>query len=174
MAAGFLPVAGIDVNPDLGSSDLGVLAGALPLGVSTTAHLEQVPHADVAFLCTGSDLTAVTPLLLQLAEQRLNVVSTCEELSYPWHLNPMLADEINARATECGVAIVGTGINPGFVLDTLILDLARASNDVSHVLGRRRVDLGTRRAQLRQKAGVGLTPDEFAANAPNLGHVGLV
>jgi hypothetical protein len=60
------------------------------------------------------------------------------------------------------------------VLDTLVLDLARASAGVEHILARRRVDVATRRPQLQQKVGVGLTPAEFADNAATLGHVGFL
>lgn len=173
-ARGLRPVAGIDTAAELQGQDLGTIAGGRPLGVQITPDLINAWPADAAIVCTGSRLASVAPTILDLVQGKLHVVSTCEELAYPWRLNREAAEEIDAVARQCGVVVVGTGVNPGFILDTLVLDLARASASVEHVLARRRVDVATRRPQLAQKVGVGLTPEEFAANASVLGHVGLL
>ena len=47
------------------------------------------------------------------------VVSTCEELAYPFRKYPELAAKLDAEAKDGGVALIGTGINPGFVMDKL-------------------------------------------------------
>jgi hypothetical protein len=173
VAAGLQPVAGVDIDPALSGRDLAVVTNGKPIGAQVFSTLDDLPAADVAIVCTGSRLASVTPLLISLARQGLDVVSTCEELAHPWRQNPDQAREIDQVAKDSAVTIVGTGINPGFVLDTLIVALARATNRIEHVFARRRVDLATRRAQLREKAGVGLKPAAFHANAANLGHVGL-
>jgi 4-hydroxy-tetrahydrodipicolinate reductase len=70
---------------------------------------------------------------------------------------------------------VGTGINPGFVLDTLILAASTPCWNVRAVRGRRVLDAGTRRASFRQKVGVGMTQEEFRVAAEGaFGHAGLV
>jgi hypothetical protein len=103
------------------------------------------------------------------------VVSTCEELAYPWLRHPALADRLDAAARARGVAVVGTGVNPGLVMDRLPLVLAQACARVTGARVERVVDAARRRGPLRAKVGAGLTVAEFEAGAAagKLGHVGL-
>lgn len=130
---------------------------------------------DVAVLSTLSTVDAIAEDLLTIIKAGVNVVSTCENLSYPWLKTPELADEINQAALEAGVTVVGTGVNPGFVLDALPVLLARPCETVQSVRAVRVVDTALRRKQLQLKTGAGLTVQEFedAVKAGELGHVGL-
>ena len=105
----------------------------------------------------------------------LDVVSTCEELSYPWAHHRTEAAEIDAMAMGHGVAVLGTGVNPGFVMDTLALVLSGACQQVSAVRICRVVDTSKRRVQLQRKTGAGTTLPEFQRRvaAGTLRHVGL-
>ena len=129
----------------------------------------------MALVCTGSHLEEVAPVLLAAAKAGVSVVSTCETLAYPWLSDPALADRLEDAFRRGGAACLGVGVNPGFVLDRLPATLGAVMGPVSHVLGRRVVDLATRRPALQRKAGCGLDPQAFdaAVEAGTVGHVGL-
>jgi 4-hydroxy-tetrahydrodipicolinate reductase len=103
------------------------------------------------------------------------VVSTCEELSFPWTANPQLAAELDALARRAGVTLLGTGVNPGYAMDALPLMLTAPLAAVRAVRVLRVVDAGKRRGPLQRKVGAGLTPAEFEARvrAGSVRHVGL-
>ena len=103
------------------------------------------------------------------------MISTCEDLAYADLSTPELARRIDTRAREAGITVVGTGVNPGFVMDRLPLTLAAACVRVDHVHVTRIVDANKRRAPLRAKTGAGLTVEEFRAGvaARQLGHRGF-
>lgn len=132
-------------------------------------------RTDVAALCTGSRLHAVLPQVEEAIRAGLHVVSTCEELAYPELRHAPMARRIDALAREKGVAVLGTGVNPGLVMDRLVLAVASACVRVDSVKVTRVVDAAKRRGPLRAKVGAGLTRQEFDAGvaARKLGHVGL-
>ena len=134
-----------------------------------TARPQVVLHA------TGSYLPNVLPQLLACVRAEANVVSTCEELSYPWRRHSELAKQLDAEAKAHGVTVLGAGINPGFVMDTLVATLSGVCQRVERVRLARIVDVATRRPQLQRKVGVGLTIEEFRSRvaAGRFGHVGL-
>jgi hypothetical protein len=113
--------------------------------------------------------------LLACLEAESCVVSTCEELSYPYRTYPELAAKLDAAAKDWGVALVGTGVNPGFVLDKLLVTLAAESQRIDHVRGLRVVDASKRRQPLQKKIGAGMPLDEFREKvaAGTIKHVGL-
>jgi 2,4-diaminopentanoate dehydrogenase len=131
--------------------------------------------ADVVIHSTSSSLAKVMEQLLACLEAESCVVSTCEELSYPFRTHPELAKKLDEAAKDWGVALVGTGVNPGFVLDKLIVTLAAVSQRIEHVSGRRIVDGGKRRLPLQKKIGAGMTLEEFRekVSAGTIKHVGL-
>lgn len=130
---------------------------------------------DVAVLCTASRLPAVADQIDEAIEAGLHVVSTCEELAYPELTQAALARQIDGKAREKGVAVLGTGVNPGLVMDRLVLEAASACVRVDNVKVTRRVDAAKRRGPLRAKVGAGLSRKEFSDGvaARTLGHVGL-
>jgi len=172
-----------DPAPDKAGSRLSALLdGAFPdVTVSPSAaglYAESGSSrgkADVAVLCTGSRLHAVTPQIEEAIDAGFHVVSTCEELAYPELRHSKLARRIDARARERGVAVLGTGVNPGLVMDRLVLAIASACVRVDAVRVTRIVDAAKRRGPLRAKVGAGLTRHEFdeGVAAKKLGHVGL-
>jgi 4-hydroxy-tetrahydrodipicolinate reductase len=115
------------------------------------------------------------PQLESLIGSGYHIVSTCEELAYPQGLHPNLAERIDALAKAHGVAVLGTGVNPGYVFDTLILTATAVCQRVEHIRARRVLDAGKRRLPLQQKVGAGLPPDEFKrlVDAGKVRHVGL-
>jgi hypothetical protein len=124
---------------------------------------------------TSSRLDLVVPQLAGIARAGWNAVSTCEQLVHPWLADAALADELDAVAADAGVTILGSGINPGFLLDSFVLMLTAACARVDAVRVERIVDTDQRREPLQRKAGVGMTEGEFRALAERgaIGHVGL-
>jgi 4-hydroxy-tetrahydrodipicolinate reductase len=129
----------------------------------------------VLLQATSSLLDEVMPQLLRAVDAGLAVVSTCEELAWPWLRGEAAADELDARCEKKDVAVVGLGVNPGFVLDRLPAFLSQVVGPVRHVRALRVVDAATRREALRRRTGFGLDEEAFylAADRGEVGHVGL-
>src|ERR1700674_5614109 len=171
--------AAIDSDPAKAGRDLGEVVGAAdaPWGVKIFADAREVLEqaADVVVHSTSSSLANVMDQLLACLEAESCVVSTCEELSYPYRTYPELAAQLDAAAKDWGVALVGTGVNPGFVLDKLLVTLAAVSQRIEHASGRRVVDASKRRLPLQKKIGAGMTVGEFREKVSSgvIKHVGL-
>jgi len=172
-------VGGIDRDPAKAGRDLGEIVGApdAPWGVLVSARPPAVLEkpVDVVMHTTSSSLAAVMDELLACLSAGCCVVSTCEELAYPFRKHPELSAKLDAAAKEEGVALVGTGVNPGFVMDKLILVLSAVAQRVDFAKAVRIVDASKRRLPLQKKIGAGMTPDEFRAqvDAGIIKHHGL-
>src|SRR5438046_3473272 len=172
-------IGAIDTDPAKVGRDLGEVAGAkdAPWGVKVSAEAKEVLEqaADVVINSTSSSLVQVMDQLLTCLEAECCIVSTCEELSYPFRTHPELAAKLDSAAKEWGVALVGTGVNPGFVMDKLVVTLAAVSQRIEHAKGLRIVDASKRRLPLQKKIGAGMTVEEFRAQvkAGLIKHVGL-
>ena len=162
-------VGAIDRDPAKAGRDLGEVAGAAgaPWGVAISARapaaLDQ--PVDVVLHATSSHLEGVMDELLMCIAAGCCVVSTCEELAYPFRKHPELAAKLDAAAKEEGVAIVGAGVNPGFVMDKLALTLSALSQRVDAARVVRLVDAAKRRLPLLRKIGAGMSPEEFRKQA---------
>lgn len=178
-SVGLRLVGAVDPKDGLPGRDLGEVLGVGTLGVaiydSIGAALEQL-RPDAALHATGSHLEGVAGQLIELVSAGVAVVSTCEELSYPFHRHPALSRRLDALARESGVALLGTGVNPGFVMDKLVVTLLAACDEVRRVRVRRVLDAARRREPFQRKVGGGLSPAGFESRrrAGTLGHVGLV
>lgn len=164
-------------DPAFAGHDAGVLVGVGPLGLPVQAGLEEtlIIPTDVAVVLTTSG-TADMLLVAELAAARgVHVVSSCEDLAFASLATPELAARIDTVARGGGVTVLGTGVNPGFVMDRLPLALAGACVSVRSVAVERVVDAAKRRGPLRAKVGAGLTVAEFEAGvlARRLSHRGL-
>jgi 4-hydroxy-tetrahydrodipicolinate reductase len=174
----FRIVGAVDTDPAKIGQDLGTLCGIEPLGVSVAGSVEGAltgTSAQVAVVTTVSSLAMFETQVAPLAEAGLHIVSTCEELSYPWQIQPDLAGRIDATCREHGIACVGTGINPGYLMDLLPTILTAVCENVTGVRVARVQDASVRRVPFQQKIGAGLTVAEFEAKRADgtLRHVGL-
>jgi hypothetical protein len=160
-------VGAIDTDAKKVGRDLGEVVGAsdAPWGILVSADAASVlaKPADVVVHSTSSYLTSVMDQLLTCLGAGLCIVSTCEELAYPFRKQPQLSKTLDEAAKEEGVALLGTGVNPGFVMDKLPLTLSAVSQWVDWVSAVRIVDASKRRLPLQKKIGAGMTPDEFRA-----------
>jgi len=157
----------IDKDPAKAGRDLGEIVGAAdaPWGIPVSGDSSELrtKQVDVVVHSTSSYLPDVMDQLLDCIGTGCCVVSTCEELSYPFRKHPTLAKALDAAAQAEGVALVGTGVNPGFVMDKLVLTLTAASQRVDFAKAMRVVDASKRRLPLQKKIGAGMTPEEFRA-----------
>ena len=171
-------VGAVDPAEGLAGRALSELLGAPAPGLTVAADA-AVPltaaRGGVAILATTDAFEQELPLLQQAVRAGCSVVSTCAELAWPWLHHEAAADALDALCEKHGVAVVGTGVNPGFALDRLPAFLAQVVGEVRHVRGLRVVDLATRRGALRQRLGVGLGEDAFerADDRGEVGHAGL-
>ena len=175
----FRIVAAVDVDPAKVGKDLGEV-----IGLGRRAGVKVVADADAAIrkskpqaavLCTSSALRKVWPQIEAVLKRRVPIVSTTEELAYPWFSNRALARKIDAAAKKAKVAVVGTGINPGFAMDALPIALTGICEKVDAIRIDRIQDARIRRLPFQKKIGSGLTTAEFAEKVKDLSvrHVGL-
>lgn len=132
--------------------------------------------ADVVLLATDSFTKGAFDKIKYILERKINVISTAEEMSYPKAQEPELAEELNRIAKENGVSVLGTGINPGFVLDLLILALTGTCEEVEYIKAARVNDLSPFGKAVMIEQGVGVTKDEFESGVKDgsiAGHVGF-
>ncbi len=147
--------------------------------VIITDKIEEIAKegaADVALLATDSFTRAAFDKIKYIVEKKINVISTAEEMAYPQAQEPELAKEMDRLAKENGVTILGTGINPGFVLDLLILALTGTCETVEHIKAARINDLSPFGHAVMEEQGVGLTVKDFedgVATSKVAGHVGF-
>ncbi len=170
-------IGAVDVAPNKVGRPLREVAGA-GSDVVVSDSLEAAlagREADAVLHSTASSLSVVRDQLLDAARRGLNVVSTCEELSYPWRTQPGLARELHEAAVSAGARLLGTGVNPGFVMDAFPLVVTSACQRVDRISVERVVDAGGRRLPLQRKVGAGLSVEEFdeLVSRGTVRHVGL-
>jgi len=158
-------VGAIDKDPAKVGRDLGEVVDApdAPWGVVVSAESQPAleKSVDIVVHSTSSYLTSVMDQLMECLAAGCCIISTCEELAYPWKKYPELSKQLDAAAKEEGVSLLGTGVNPGFVMDKLVLTLSAVSQRVDWASAVRIVDASKRRLPLQKKIGAGMTPEEF-------------
>ncbi|MEM2394410.1 MAG: hypothetical protein QXW82_01955 [Candidatus Bathyarchaeia archaeon] len=173
-------VGAVDVAEDKVGRDLGEVIGLdKKIGVVISRDVDSLfstVKADIAVHATTSYLKDAYPQIVRLIKNNVNVISTCEELSYPYYSEPKLAEELDKLAKEHGVAVLGAGINPGFLMDTLVIMLTAVCKKIEKIEAVRVINASTRRLPFKKKIGVGLTVEEFRRKIVEkqiTGHVGL-
>lgn len=176
---GFSVAGGIDIDPAKADKDLGDVIGLgkkLRVKVSSDAtRAIRAAKPDVVVLCTSSALRKVMPQIEGILKLKVPIVSTTEELAYPVGANRRLAKKIDALAKKAKVAVLGTGVNPGFVMDALPIMLTGVCERVDSVTINRIQDASVRRLPFQQKIGSGLTKEQFLKKVADgsVRHVGL-
>lgn len=170
-------VGAVDVDPALVGRPVDELVDGAPEGVVVIDSLDGLDWDgfDAAIVATVSDLQACTPTLRTLLKHGKTVVSTCEHLVYPWLRHASLAEELDALARAHEGRVLGTGVNPGFVMDTLAIALSAVSRRVDRVRIWRVQDAADRRASFQAKICAGLDRTQASARVDEglARHVGL-
>jgi 4-hydroxy-tetrahydrodipicolinate reductase len=173
-------VGAVDVAKDKVGKDLGEVLGINKrLGIKVTADVDALlskVKADIAIHATSSFLKDTFPQIASIVKHGIKVISTCEELTYPYYTAPKFAKQLDALAKKHKSTVLGTGINPGFLMDTLVITLTAPCQEIEKIQVVRVMNAATRRLPFQKKIGAGLTVEEFKhkIRAKQItGHVGL-
>ncbi|MDH5460192.1 MAG: NADP-binding protein [Candidatus Bathyarchaeota archaeon] len=173
-------VGAVDIAKNKVGKDLGKVLGLeRKLGIRVSNDVDSVlskVKADVAVHATSPFIKDTFPQIVSIVKHGVNVVSTCEELAYPHVTEPKLAKKLDALAKQNNATVLGTGINPGFLMDTLVITLTAVCQKIEKIEVVRVMDAATRRLPFQKKIGAGLTVEEFQRKIENkqiTGHVGL-
>jgi 2,4-diaminopentanoate dehydrogenase len=173
-------VGGIDIDPAKVGKSLAEVTGHHRL---TDAHvfktfeeLAKKSKPDIVLHTAGSKADAAIQQIKPMAEQGVSVVSSCEELLVPKFRAPKLAEELDAICRKHDARVLGTGVNPGFVMDVLPVCMTGVSRTVAHIYCERVVNASTRREPLQKKIGSGMDPDEMRRlfKEGKAGHAGFL
>ena len=176
---GFKIVGAVDIDPAKTGRDLGEVAGLeRTTKVKVSSDLKKAVKSgkpDVAVLCTSSSLKKVMEQIETILKLRVPIVSTTEELAYPTKSNLRYARAIHELAKKGKVAVLGTGVNPGFVMDALPIMLTGVCEQIEAIRIDRVQDARIRRLPFQQKIGAGLTREQFQRKVDDASvrHVGL-
>ena len=176
---GFRIVGAADIDPAKIDRDLGEVAGVgRTLEIKVSGDVKKAIKAakpDVVVLSTSSSLRKVTSQIEEIVKLKVPIVSTTEELAYPTKGNMRYARAIHQLATKAKVAVLGTGVNPGFTMDALPIALTGVCERVESVRVDRIQDARIRRLPFQQKIGAGLTREQFQKKVDDgsVRHVGL-
>ena len=172
-------VGAVDIDPAKIGCDVGEVIGLdQALGVVTSKTLDEVlsqQEADIVLHTTHSHFDLFKTQITEILRRGLDTVSTSEELSFPWLANAEVATEIDVTAKAAGKTVLGTGVNPGFLMDSLPLNLTAICQRVDRIDVTRVIDASTRRRAFQAKIGSGMEVDAFNAKMEGgrMGHVGL-
>lgn len=171
-------VGAIDIDPAKVNRSLGDIVGVTS-DVIVSSDAQKVladTRPDVVLHTTSSFLPQVEKQLMQCIRSGAAVVSSTEELPYPFDRHANIAERLDSAARKYGVTVLGTGVNPGYAMDVLALTATGVCTRLRSVTVQRRVDIGKRRESLQRKVGVGITPEEFRERQKQggFGHIGLV
>lgn len=173
-------VGAIDMLPSIVGKDLGDVAKVgKELGIKVSNEPQRVfeeTKPDIAIYSTVSFLKDIFPQIRPAIENGVNVISTCEELSFPNFVSKDLTKKYDDLAKKNNVTVLGTGINPGFLLDVMPAILSTACTEVRKIEVTRRMDASLRRKSFQKKIGASMEPNEFRKALKSgeiTGHVGL-
>lgn len=172
-------VGAIDMDKNLVGRDLGEVSGLsekLRISISDDAGaVLSETKPDVVLLVTSSYMKTIYPQLEHCVKAGANVVSTCEELSYPYRKYPAVSAEVDKMAKANNVTVLVTGVNPGFIMDTWPLFMTGICQQVEQIRVRRVQNASDRRSSLQKKIGAGRTREQFNEWVVNgsVGHTGI-
>lgn len=173
-------VGAVDIADDLVDRPLADVVEGAPAGIAirrtvAQARLDAQAQGGILLHATSSYLRDAAPQFEEALRQGLHVVSTCEELAFAQMRHPDIAAGLDVLARRGQLTIVGTGVNPGFLMDALPASLQSISHDIRSITVTRKQDPFRRRIPFQQKVGMGLSRAEWEAkrDAGGFGHVGL-
>jgi 4-hydroxy-tetrahydrodipicolinate reductase len=173
-------VGGIDIDPAKVGKSVGEITGDAKLNharvFKSFEELAEKNKPDVILHTAGSKADVSIQQIKPMAERGVSVVSSCEELLVPKFRAPKLAEELDAICKKNNARVLGTGVNPGFVMDVLPVCMTGVSRTVEHIYVQRVVNATTRRMPLQKKIGSGMAPDEMRRlfKEGKAGHAGFL
>lgn len=175
----FRLVGGVDIDPNKIGRDVGEVTGiGRKTGAKVSPDIRKTIKAakpDIVVMCTASSVKKALPQIEEVLKTKTPVVSTTEELAYPGYTHVRQARRIDALARKAKVAVLASGVNPGFAMDALPIALTAVCQRVESVKVSRLQDAAHRRLPFQQKIGAGLTIEQFQKRVQDgsVRHVGL-
>ena len=130
-------VGAVDIDPAKVGRDLGAVCGMRrKLGVTVIDDVTKAiktSRPDIAVICTDASLRHALAQFDGVLKLKVAIVSTAPELVYPLPANRVMAKKIDGLARRARVAVLGTGVNPGFVMDALPIALTAACSKVDAI-----------------------------------------
>jgi hypothetical protein len=170
-------VGAIVTNPAKDGKTVGELLGRESSVRMTTDHETVLArNPDVVCVCTQSNLDEIAGQVEPSVKAGANVLCIAERLAYPWASDPVRADRFDSLAREHGVSILGTGVNPGFVLDALIVMWSSICLRIDRIEASRINDLSPFGPTVMASQGVGTTVEQFERGVEEgtiVGHIGF-
>ncbi|MDD2258665.1 MAG: 2,4-diaminopentanoate dehydrogenase [Bacilli bacterium] len=169
-----------DVNPALKNKKLSeIINCSRNSNVLIEEDIDNVlkHEADIVMLCTDSFVKGAYPKILKILSKKMNCISTAEQMAYSWASEKELSEEIDKVAKKNGVTVLGTGINPGFIMDYLVVALTGTMTDVNHIEAKRVNSLSPFGPTVMVEQGVGISLEEYKNRVSNnelAGHVGFL
>ena len=161
-------------------TDVGLAIGLdTTLGIAISADLDRLveeTRPDIAIQATCSTVTDALPEISTLLNHCVNVISIAEEMAFPKESSPAIAEQLHWQAMKQGVSVLGTGINPGFVMDLLVITLSGVCAEIQSITAKRVNDLSAYGPSVLTSQGVGMTPEAFRVGVSNgtvVGHYGF-
>ena len=186
MAELLLTKKGVDIvgvvgrEGKIGKSMYGFLAverrGRPDIIIGSPEEVIKEKAADVVLLCTDSFTAKAFDKIKFILEKKINVITSAEEMSYPAAKEPELAKKIDEIAKANGVSVLGTGINPGLIMDLLVILMTGCCYEVEHITARRVNSLSPFGPAVMEEQGIGITETDFRAKVQTgelAGHVGF-
>lgn len=131
---------------------------------------------DIVLLATDSYTKSAFPKMKLILERGIHCISTAEEMAYPQAQEPELSKQLDTIAKEHNVTVLGTGINPGFIMDLLVVALSGTMKRVDHIEANRVNSLSPFGPAVMEEQGVGISLEAFEDGMKNdtlAGHVGF-
>lgn len=169
----------LDINRELIGKDVGTILGREEIGITVLSDPERLfneAFPDVVVLATNSFVENIIGSIKLVVKNHINLITIAEEMAYPFYTHPEDSQIIDSLAKRYGVTVLGTGINPGFILDTLIITLTGTCKKVKKIKARRVNDLSPFGPTVMKTQGVGTTPEEFYKGIEKgeiVGHIGF-
>jgi len=172
-------VGAIDRNDEMVGKDLGTFLGKNETGIAISNEEDKVldeTYPDLVVIATHSFLPVVFPQIIKSIKKNINVVTIAEEVAYPFYNHPEESEIIDQMANKHGVTVLGTGVNPGFVFDQLVLNMTGSCLKVNKIEAQRINDLSPFGKTVMETQGVGTTVEEFNKGIEEgtiVGHIGF-
>ena len=144
--------------------------------IGTPEDVIKEKSADVVLLCTDSFTRNAFERIKFILKRKINCSTSAEEMAYPQAQEPELAKQLDEIAKANGVSVLGTGINPGLIMDLLVIVMTGCCETVDHITARRVNSLSPFGPAVMEEQGIGLTVEEFKKGVETgklSGHVGF-
>lgn len=168
-----------DINPDFNNKKISEILGCeneSNVLVNNDIDIVLNQKADIVMLCTDSFVQGAYPKIIKILNKKMNCISTAEQMAYPKASEPELTKELDLIAKKNEVTVLGTGINPGFIMDLLVVALTGTMTDVKHIEAKRVNSLSPFGPTVMHEQGVGISLKEYNKRISNnelAGHVGF-